>query len=203
MNAVLDAAGRDLLFRNARTHKSWLPKPVSDSTLRQLYDLLKWGPTSANISPMRVVFLRTQAARERLKPALAAGNVQKTMAAPVTAIIAYDYNFPDKLPMLFPHNPRIADSFRTSEIVIGNAHRNGALQAAYLFIAARALGLDCGPMTGFDAAKVDAEFFPPGQTVLPGADLHADILCNLGYGDSSKLAPRNPRLDFHEACALL
>jgi 3-hydroxypropanoate dehydrogenase len=200
-NDTLNEEGRDLLFREARTHNVWLDRPVAQSTLRELYDLLKWGPTSANTSPMRVVFLVTPEAKARLRPALNPGNVEKTMTAPVTAIIAYDYNFAAKLPRLFPHNPRIRDAFSTAAAIESTARRNGALQAAYLILAARAVGLDCGPMTGFDPALVDREFFGPEQTFFPGAQLKSDILCNLGYGDRAKLLPRNPRLDFEDACA--
>lgn len=202
-NTTLDEAGRDLLFRTARTHNVWLPRLVAERTLRELYELLKWGPTSANTSPMRLIFLTTPEAKERLRPALSPGNVDKTMTAPVTVIIAYDYNFAAKLPQLFPHNPRVRDSFSTPDAVETTARRNGTLQAAYLIIAARAVGLDCGPMTGFDPATVDREFFGERQTFLPGADLRSDILCNLGYGDRSRLFPRNPRLDFEEACTFL
>jgi len=203
MPPVLTESGRDLIFRNARTHKYWLDVPVSDATLRELYDLMKWGPTSANMSPIRIVFLRTREAKERLRPTLSPGNVDKTMTAPVTAILAYDYNFALKLPKLFPHNLKVSESFRTAETIAANADRNGALQAGYLILAARAVGLDCGPMTGFNAVKVNEEFFPAGQSLLPGSDLRADILCNLGYGDRTRLSPRNPRLEFDEACVLL
>jgi len=209
MDTRLSAEGIDLLFRNARTHNAWLDKPVDDETLRQLYEVMKWGPTSANASPARIVFLRTREAKQRLMPALAPGNVEKTMAAPVTAIIAYDSKFYEQLPKLMPHvdarawfagNPALADV---------TARRNTALQGAYLIIAARALGLDCGPMSGFDAAKVDAEFFPSGHDnpfrAEDGseAEVKASFLCNLGYGDRAKLYPRNPRLAFEVACSLL
>lgn len=202
-NRTLNEEGRDLLFRKARTHNVWLDRSVSEQTLLELYELLKWGPTSANTCPMRVVFLTTPGAKERLRPALSPGNVEKTMTAPVTAIIAYDYNFAEKLPLLFPHNPRIRASFSTPEVIESTSRRNGTLQAAYFIIAARAVGLDCGPMTGFDSALVDQNFFGPQQTLFPGADLRSDILCNLGYGDPSKLFPRNPRLNFEDACVLL
>lgn len=202
-NKMLNEEGRDLLFREARTHSVWLDRPVAQHTLRELYDLLKLGPTSANTSPMRVVFLVTPQAKARLQPALSPGNVEKTMTAPVTAIIAYDYHFAEKLPQLFPHKPHMRDAFSTPAAIENTARRNGALQAAYLILAARAVGLDCGPMSGFDAAVVDREFFGPEQTFFPGAHLKSDILCNLGYGDHSKLFPRNPRLDFEEACAFL
>jgi 3-hydroxypropanoate dehydrogenase len=189
-NTTLDEIGRDLLFRKARTHNVWLPRLVAERTLRELYELLKWGPTSANTSPMRLIFLTTPDAKERLRPALTPGNVEKTMTAPVTVIIAHDYNFAAKLPLLFPHNPRIREAFSTPSSIESTARRNGTLQAAYLIIAARAVGLDCGPMSGFDSAAVDREFFSDGQKLFPGADLKSDILCNLGYGDHARLFPR-------------
>ncbi|MBI3894485.1 MAG: malonic semialdehyde reductase [Acidobacteria bacterium] len=211
MGDVLSEEGMDLLFRKARTHNVWLDKPVTDETLRQLYDLMKWAPTSANSNPARIVFLRSQQAKEKLRPALAASNVEKTMTAPVTAIIAYDLKFYEKLPKLFPHNPRMRDSFANSpELVEVTAKRNSSLQGAYLILAARALGLDCGPLSGFDNAKVDEEFFSGGeackgcdQEFFPEGRLKSNFLCNLGYGDPSKLFPRNPRLSFEEACSLL
>lgn len=203
VNTNLDEPGRDLLFRAARTHNVWLDRSVSAQVLRELYELLKYGPTSANTCPMRVVFLTTPQAKERLRPALTPGNLDKTMTAPVTAIIAYDYNFADKLPQLFPHNPRARAAFNTPEMIESTARRNGALQAAYLILSARAVGLDCGPMSGFNSALVDQEFFGATQPFFPGASLKSDILCNLGYGDRSKLFPRNPRLDFDDACTLL
>jgi 3-hydroxypropanoate dehydrogenase len=208
------ALGDDALneiFREARTHSAWLDKPVSDEILRQLYDLVKWGPTSANGSPARFVFLRTPEAKERLRPALAPGNVEKTMTAPVTAIIAYDLLFFEKLPKLFPYVPGMRDLFaRNPQLVEETAKRNSSLQGAYLIIAARALGLDCGPMSGFDNAKVDEEFFGAGkecegceQEFFPAGHVKSNFLCNLGYGDESKLLPRGPRLTFNEACTLL
>jgi 3-hydroxypropanoate dehydrogenase len=200
----------DLLFRKARTYSAWLPKPVPDAVLRELYELVKWGPTSANSSPARFVFLRSPAAKERLRPALAAGNVEKTMAAPVTVIVAYDLKFYDKLPKLFPHNPAMRDNFANNpQLVETTAKRNSALQGAYLIIAARALGLDCGPMSGFDNAKVDEEFFAAGkcqdcgEEFFPAGHVKSNFLCNLGYGDRSKLFPRSSRLDFSEACTLM
>jgi 3-hydroxypropanoate dehydrogenase len=187
----------DILFRKARTHNVWLDKPVSDDLLRQVYDLMKWGPTSANSSPARIVFLRTPEAKERLRPALSPTNVDKTMQALVTAILAYDPKFYERLPQLFPNNPAAREWFANSpQLAEVTAFRNGTLQGGYFILAARALGLDCGPMSGFDNAKVDAEFFA-GQTVK------SNFLCNLGYGDASKLFPRNPRPDFEEACQLL
>ena len=187
----------DILFRKARTHIEWLDKPVSDELLRQIYDLMKWGPTSAKSSPGRTLFLRTREAKERLRPALSGNNVDKTMKAPVTAILAYDLKFYEHLPRLFPNNPAARDWFSNSpQLAETTAFRNGTLQGGYFILAARSLGLDCGPMSGFDNAKVDAEFFA-------GSSMRSDFLCNVGYGDSTKLFPRNPRLDFDEACQLL
>jgi len=196
MLGTADNSTLDLLFRNARTHNVWLPKPVADDTLRQLYDLMKWGPTSANCLPARILFLRTSEAKVRLRPALSPTNVEKTMQAPVVAIIAYDLKFYDQLPRLFPHFPGAREWFSNSpKLAEETAFRNGTLQGAYFIIAARAVGLDCGPMSGFDNAKVDAEFFPDGQ-------LKSNFLCNLGYGDASKLFPRSPRPEFDEVCKI-
>jgi 3-hydroxypropanoate dehydrogenase len=194
---TLDTDAQDLLFRKARTYTAWLDQPVSDDTLRDLYDLMKWGPTSANMSPARILFLRSKEAKERLKPALMPGNVDKTMAAPVTAIVGYDLKFYGHLPRLFPQMPAMSQTFASNaQLAEISAFRNGSLQGGYFMIAARAVGLDCGPMSGFDNAKVDAEFFA-GQTVK------SNFLCNLGHGDPSKLFPRNPRFDFDEVCKLL
>jgi 3-hydroxypropanoate dehydrogenase len=200
----------NVLFRDARTFSAWTNKPVADETLQELYDLMKWGPTSANSGPARFVFLRTPKAKERLRPALAAGNVEKTMTAPVTVIVAYDLKFYEKLPKLFPHNPGIRGIFaHNPQLVETTAKRNSSLQGAYLILAARALGLDCGPMSGFDNAKVDDEFFAAGkcedceQEFFPERHVKSNFLCNLGYGDRSKLIPRSPRLEFKEACTLL
>jgi 3-hydroxypropanoate dehydrogenase len=199
------------LFREARTFTKWEPRPVTDETIRDLYDLLKWAPTSANAGPARFVFLRSTEAKERLRPALAPLNVEKTMTAPVTAIVAYDLKFYEQLPKLFPHNPGIAKSFASNpESVETTAKRNSSLQGAYMIMAARALGLDCGPMSGFDQAKVDEEFFAAGQPCFgceqeffPEGHVKTNFLCNLGYGDPSALRPRLPRLPFNEACSLL
>src|SRR6267142_397594 len=197
MRSTLPDEALNQIFREARTHSTWLDKPVSDEILRQLYDLMKWGPTSANGSPARFVFLRTPEAKERLRPALAPGNVEKTMTAPVTAIIAYDLLFFEKLPKLFTHAPGMRDLFaQNPQLVEETAKRNSSLQGAYLIIAARALGLDCGPMSGFDNAGVDAEFFG-------GTQVKSNFLCNLGYGDHSKVFARSPRLDFASVCTLL
>jgi 3-hydroxypropanoate dehydrogenase len=197
MNQPLTQEALDTLFREARTHMAWLERPVSDETLREIFDLMKWGPTSMNCSPARILFLRTPEAKERLRPALSPTNVNKTMAAPVTAIIAYDQEFYDRLPQLFPHFAGARDIFAGNpELSKISAMRNGTLQGGYFIMAARAVGLDCGPMSGFDNAKVDAEFFA-------GQPVQSNFLCNLGYGDASKLFPRNPRLAFEEACQLL
>ena len=200
----------NVLFRDARTFSVWTNRPVADETLQELYDLTKWAPTSANGSPARFVFLRTTEAKERLRPALSAGNVEKTMTAPVTVIIAYDLKFYEKLPKLFPHFPGIRDIFvNNPQLIEATAQRNSSLQGAYLILAARALGLDCGPMSGFDNAKVDEEFFGADkcedceQEFFPRGHVKSNFLCNLGYGERSKLVPRGPRLDFKEACTLL
>jgi len=193
---MIDAHSLDLLFRTARTHNGWQDKPVPESLLHELFDLAKMAPTSANCSPMRLVFVTTPEGKERLKPSLSAGNLEKTMAAPVIAIIAYDTKFYDELPRLFPH----ADArswFTSNQALIDiTAMRNGTLQGAYLMLAARAVGLDCGPMSGFDNAKVDAEFFPDGR-------FKSNFLCNLGYGDPSKLFPRSPRFAFDDVCKVV
>ncbi len=209
-DAVSDEA-LDRLFRTARSFSFWLQKSVSDQTLHRLYDLMKWAPTSANSSPARLMFLRSPEAKQRLVPALAATNVEKVLAAPVTVIIGYDLRFYDRIPKLFPHAPGYRDVFAQSpELAEVTARRNSSLQGAYLIIAARALGLDCGPMSGFDNAKVDQEFFGAGKDVgncdqefFPLTHVRSNFLCNIGYGDRSRLHPRNPRLSFEEACALL
>jgi 3-hydroxypropanoate dehydrogenase len=209
--APLNDAALDQLFRKARTHSFWLSKPVEDATLRKLYELMKWGPTSANSGPARFLFLCTPEAKQRLVPALAPTNVEKVIAAPVTAIVGFDFRFYDKLPKLFPQSPGFKDMFEKSpELTDTTARRNSTLQGAYLILAARALGLDCGPMSGFDNAKVDEEFFGAGKEIsdsdqefFPSTHVRSNFLCNLGYGDHSRLFPRNPRLEFEEACALL
>jgi 3-hydroxypropanoate dehydrogenase len=184
------------LFREARTHNAWLPKRVPVEALREAYELARWGPTSANSSPARFVFLESEAAKARLLPALAPLNVEKTKAAPVTAIIAWDTEFHEKLPKLFPHADMRSFFVGKPALIEETAFRNSSLQGAYFMLAARAVGLDCGPMSGFDAAKVNAEFFPDGKWKV-------NFLCNLGYGDHSKLFPRSPRLEFDEACKVL
>ena len=194
---AIDETALGTLFHVARTHNKFRDEPISDETLHALYDLLKWGPTSANSSPARFVFIRTRAAKERLRPALSPGNTEKTMQAPVNVIVAYDPKFFDFLPRLFPHNQDARSWFATNEAFAQEtAFRNGTLQGAYLIMAARALGLDCGPMSGFDKAKVDEEFFSY-------RGWKSNFLCNLGQGDPEGLFPRSPRLDFDEACELL
>ncbi len=192
----LDDRSLDLIFRKARTHNGWLDKPVSDALLMQIYDLMKWAPTSANSSPARIVFVRSAAAKQRLLPAVAPGNQDKTRAAPVTAIIAYDTEFHEKLPQLFPQTDARSWFIGNQALIDTTAFRNGSLQGAYLIIAARALGLDAGPMSGFDNAKLDKEFFPDGK-------VKSNFLVNLGYGDQAKLFPRNPRLPFAEAAQIV
>ena len=197
MSKLLNDEGWNLLFREARTHNTWLDVPVDDGLLRQAYDLAKMGPTSANMCPMRVVFVKSKEAKEKLKPALDAGNVDKTMRAPVTAIIGMDIHFYEKLPVLYPHADAKAWFKDLPEIVLEyTALRNSSLQGAYFMLAARSLGLDCGPMSGFNNQKVDAAFFA-------GTTVKSNFLCNLGHGDPSKLHPRNPRFRFDEACTVL
>jgi 3-hydroxypropanoate dehydrogenase len=196
VGGILSDEALDLLFREARTHNSWDDQPVSDTVLRAVYELAKMGPTSANCSPMRAVFVTSREAKERLKPALSAGNLDKTMRAPATAIIAYDLEFYEHLPRLFPHDDARSWFAGKPELIRATAFRNGTLQGAYLMLAARALGLDCGPMSGFDNAKVDAEFFPDSS-------VRSNFLCNLGYGDPAGLFPRSPRFEFDEACRIL
>jgi 3-hydroxypropanoate dehydrogenase len=193
----LDDQALDVIFRTARTQNGWLPTPVSDDALRAVYQLMRMGPTSGNSCPARLVFVRTPEAKARLLPALSPGNVEKTKAAPVTVIIGYDTRFYELLPKLFPHRPDMADNFRNNAgLAQTTAFRNGSLQGAYFMMAARALGLDVGGMSGFDNAKVDAEFFPDGR-------IKSNFLCNVGQGDPAKVMQRLPRLEFEEACSLL
>src|SRR5260370_7705712 len=186
----------DQLFREARTHSTWLPEPLPVELLRETYELARLGPTSANCSPARLVFLTTPGAKARLRPALAPGNVDKTMAAPATVIIAWDAEFHENLPRLFPHADMRAYFVGNKALIEENAFRNSSLQAAYFILAARAFGLDCGPMSGFDADKLNVAFFPDGKWKV-------NLLCNLGYGDPRKLHPRNPRLHFAEPSVIL
>jgi 3-hydroxypropanoate dehydrogenase len=195
-NQPLPDAALDQIFRAARTFTAWLPLPVPAELLRKVYELASLGPTSANSSPARYVFVSTPEAKERLRPALSPGNVEKTMSAPVTAIMAWDTEFYEMLPRLAPQANFRSFFVGNQPLIDETAFRNGTLGAAYLMLAARAMGLDCGPMSGFDQAKVNAEFFPDGKW-------KANFLCNLGYGDRAKLHPRNPRLSFEEAATLL
>ncbi len=195
MSESLDSRSLDQLFRTARTQNGWIDKPVPDALLKELYDLVKMAPTSANCNPLRIVFVRTPAGKEKLKPALSSGNLEKTMLAPVTAIVAYDQHFYEHLPKLFPHTD--AKPWFTSSPAFAEttAFRNGSLQGGYLILAARALGLDTGAMSGFKNDLVDEAFFA-------GTTYKTNFLCNLGYGDPSKVFTRSPRFEFDEACRL-
>ena len=184
------------LFDNARTHNVFTAQAVPEATLRQLYEMMKWAPTSANCSPARIVFVSTPAAKERLVGCMAPANADKTRQAPVTAIIGMDMEFHEKLPRLFPHADAKAWFTGKPDFIQATAFRNSSIQGGYFIIAARAVGLDCGPMSGFDNAKVDAEFFA-------GTPVKSNFICNLGHGDASKLFPRSPRLSFEEACSLV
>jgi len=192
----LDDRSLDIIFREAHTHSVWLDKPVSDALLHQIYDLMKWAPTSANCCPARFVFVRSAEAKQRLLPLMAPGNVEKTRTAPVTVIVAHDMEFYEKLPKLYPPADARSWFVGNQPLIDTTAFRNGTLQGAYLLIAARALGLDAGPMSGFDNEKVDKEFFA-------GTKIKSNFVINLGYGDSSKLFPRSPRLSFEEAAQIL
>lgn len=198
MRLTVDEGALRQLFLDARTQNGWLPTLVTDAQLRRIYDILKMGPTSANSSPARFIFLRTPEAKARLLPALTPGNVDKTKQAPVTVIIGYDTQFYEWLPKkLFAHRPEMAENYAKNPALAEiTAFRNGTLQGAYLMLAARAVGLDVGGMSGFDNAKVDAEFFPDGR-------VRSNFLCNVGHGDPSKVMQKLPRLDFEEACTLL
>lgn len=193
---ALDDKGLDLIFRNARSHSFWQPNPVEDALLKQVYELTKWGPTAANSCPLRIVFVKSPEAKERLKPCLDAGNVNKVMTAPVTAILGMDMEFYEHMGKLFPHNKDARSWYAGKPEVIHNtAFRNSSLQGAYFMLAARSLGLDCGPMSGFDNAKVDEAFFA-------GTAIKSNFICALGYGDPAKLFPRGPRLGFSETCRI-
>ncbi len=194
-HAINDEA-LDVIFRAARTQNKWQDKPVSPALLMAVYDLMHWGPTSANISPARIVFVSSIEAKARLKPYLSEGNRDKTMSAPVTAIIGHDLDFARHVPKLFPHAPGAKDWFADPAFAEVVAFRNGSLQGAYFIIAARAVGLDCGPMSGFDNAGVDKEFFA-------GTRIKSNFLCSLGHGDPAGLFPRSPRLSFDEACKII
>jgi len=184
------------ILEAARTYTAWQERPVTDELLKRVYDLAVLGPTSSNCCPMRVVFVKSAEAKARLKPCLNEGNVEKTMKAPATAIVAYDTRFYDLLPRLYPQRDFRSIFAANAELAQVTAFRNGGLQGGYFILAARALGLDCGPMSGFDNAKLDAEFFADGRW-------KSNFLCNMGYGDASRLHPRNPRPSFEEACRII
>ena len=192
---ALNSEALDQLFVAARTHNAFAPEPIPEATLRRLYDLMKWGPTSMNCQPARLVFVTTSAGKALLAPALSPGNLEKTMAAPATVIIATDRRFYDHLPTLFPGYDARPTFAADAALAASTAFRNGTLQGAYLILAARALGLDCGPMSGFDSGKLDAAFFPDGRC-------QANFLCNLGIGDPAAVHPRGPRLSFEQACRI-
>jgi 3-hydroxypropanoate dehydrogenase len=196
INTPLNQEALNQLFLDAHTHNTWQNRDVPDDLLHKLYDVFRMGPTAVNCCPARIIFLKSKAAKEKIKPALAQGNLAKTMAAPVTAIIGYDLHFYEKLSTLFPNAPNAKSWFDQDEqAAFTSAFRNGTLQGAYLIVAARALGLDCGPMSGFDNALVDQLFFA-------GTSVKSNFICNLGYGESSGVYPRNPRLNFDEACRI-
>ena len=196
-NAPLDSAAVRQLFLAARSQNKWLDKPVSDEQLRDLYELVKWGPTSMNCSPMRLNFVRSPEARERLLSTVSPGNHEKVRTAPVVAIVGYDTHFFDKFAQLFPHRPDAGKIFHDNEsLAQTTSFRNGSLQGGYLILAARALGLDCGPLSGFDPELVNQLFFE-------GTTIRVNFLCGLGYGDPGGLFPRSPRLDFDAACEVL
>ncbi len=191
----LDECARDQVFRAARTHSRFLDRPVPPETLRAVAELMKWGPTSANASPARIVFVVSPEAKERMRPHLHEGNVEKTLRAPATAIVGYDTEFHEKLPFLYPHADARSWFAGDPELIEETGFRNSSLQGAYLIVAARMLGLDCGPMSGFDKAGLAAEFFPGGK-------IKANFICNLGYGDPAGLHPRSPRFAFEEFCSI-
>lgn len=192
----IDDAGLDLLFRKARTQNDWLSKPVSTAQLHEIYDLMKMGPTSANCSPLRIVFVTTPDGKKRLAATVSAGNSGKVLAAPVTAILGYDLFFYENLPRLFPHNQTARSWFEGKPHSEPTAFRNSSLQGAYFMLAARAVGLDCGPMSGFDNGKVDAEFFPGGR-------IKSNFICSIGHGDPAKIFERSPRYGFDEICKIV
>ena len=196
MSGRLPDACLDQIFREARTHNAWRDQDVSDALLHQIVDFVKMGPTSANCSPARFVFVKSREAKERLKPLLSEGNRDKTMKAPVCAIIGYDLDFYHHLPKLFPHADAKSWFEGDEKKIFDTAFRNGTLQGAYLIMAARALGLDCGPMSGFDNEGVDREFFA-------GTKVKSNFLCSLGHGDASVLFPRSPRFDFDEMAKII
>lgn len=193
---MLTKEALNILFTGARTHNAWQDRPVTDAQLREIYDLLKWGATSANASPARIIFIQSQAEKEKLLTCVSEGNFDKTKTAPVTAIIGMDMAFYEQLPTLFPHADAKSWFAGNQALIDATAFRNSSLQGAYLMLAARAIGLDCGPMSGFDADKVNATFFA-------GTEVKVNFICNLGYGDETKVFPRSPRLTFEAACKII
>jgi 3-hydroxypropanoate dehydrogenase len=191
----LNPAALQQLFTEARTHSAWQDRAVSDDQLKALYELWKFCPTSANCSPARLIFVKTSASKARLKPCLAEGNIEKTMSAPITAIVGMDMAFYEQLPLLFPHADARSWFVGNEEVIQKTAFRNSSLQGAYFILAARSLGLDCGPMSGFDHDRVDATFFS-------GTSIKTNFICNLGYGDQKALHPRSPRLSFEQVCRI-
>ena len=196
MGIPVDNAALDTLFRAARTHNKWLDKPVTNEQLIAIYDLMKWGPTSANSFPIRIVYVTTLEAKERLKPLVFEGNRPKVASAPVTAVLGHDLQFYEWLPRLFPHKDMRPAFIGKPQFAETSAFRNGSLQGAYFIMAARALGLDCGPMSGFDNAGVDREVFPGGQ-------VKSNFICAIGYGDASGVFDRLPRPSFSEVCRIV
>lgn len=193
---MLNETALDTLFLQARTQQGWQDRPVTDAQLQQIYDLMKWGPTSANCSPARIVFVKSPEAKEKLLGCMNSGNVEKTRTAPVTAIIGMDMEFYEKLPQLYPHTDARSWFAGNQSVIEATAMRNSSLQGGYFIMAARAVGLDCAPMSGFDAEKMNAAFFA-------GTSVKANFVCSIGYGDSSKVHPRGPRLAFDEACRIV
>jgi len=193
---MLDQTSLQTLFSDARSHNAWQDKPVLDELLQQIYEQMKWGPTSANCSPARIVFVKSPEQKEKLLACMNAGNVEKTKTAPVTAIIGMDMTFYDLLPQLFPHADARSWFAGNQAVIDATAFRNSSLQGGYFMLAARALGLDCGPMSGFDADKVNATFFA-------GTNVKVNFICNLGYGDVAGLFERSPRLSFDQACQII
>lgn len=193
---IVNDEALEIVFRSARTRNAWEPRAVAQTLIHAVYDLAKMGPTSANCSPARFVFVTTAEGKERLKPLLSEGNRAKTMAAPCCVIIGHDMKFYEKLPQLFPHTNARTWFEGNDELIRATAFRNGTLQGAYLMLAARALGLDCGPMSGFDNDGVDREFFG-------GTSIKSNFLCSIGYGTDENLFPRSPRLTFDEACRIV
>lgn len=196
LNEALNDSALDTIFRTARSHNGWQDKPVSDEQLKQVYNLMKWGPTSANSCPARLVFVKTNEAKQRLRPSLQEGNIEKSMTAPVVAIIGMDMEFYEEFGTLFPHADAKSWFEGKPEKIKESAFRDSSLQAAYLMIAARSIGLDCGPMSGFDNALLDAEFFPDGR-------VKSNFICGIGYGDESKLYQRLARLDYERVCRII